>query len=73
MSRRATPLLVEDILQHRCRDCLGDHPEGFAKPQVEAFAHPRVTDRAAHFHVSGIPETWKFGLNRIRETSDCVS
>ena len=25
-----------------------------------AFNHPHVTDSAAHFHVSGIPETWKF-------------
>jgi hypothetical protein len=41
---------------------LGDHPEGFAKPQIEAFARLRVTARAAHFHVSGIPETWKCGL-----------
>ena len=42
------------LFQHRCRDCLGDYPEGFAEPQIEAFAHPHMTDRAAHFHVSGI-------------------
>jgi hypothetical protein len=37
------------LFQHRCRDCLGDHPEGFAEPQVEAFAHPRVTATGCSF------------------------
>jgi hypothetical protein len=30
--------------------------------QIKAFAYPHMTDNAAHFHVSGIPETWRFGL-----------
>ena len=61
------------LFQHRCRDCLGDHPEGLAEPQVEAFTHPHVTDRAAHFHVSGIPETWKFGLIGSETVTLCRS
>jgi uncharacterized protein with HEPN domain len=49
--------IVHDYFNIDVEDCLGDHPEGFAEPQVEAFNHPHVTDSAAHFHVSGIPET----------------
>jgi uncharacterized protein with HEPN domain len=43
--------------------------EGFAYLQIKACINPRVTHKAEHFHVSGIPKTWKLGRSAKRLAS----